>query len=446
MSTDEVKVVCDRLVAFDFMDNHPQSAKKYAIWILSHMDIFWRGRLVNAFLDNLMMPKPISKPRECVKTLRVLHEITTYCTKVDVRRLVMTTDIMVHMRDILSTHNVQLIIVRSCLNLLSNLILCGWRIRDAFGESGLLYEILKLMHQRKTMESKHKPILGQVLWILYHYLMYKIPGPPVNDLKKIAYTLASILSYRKDADVLVTLLKISRLVSEYHSAMFSVMIQTELFERVTRFLISPLPEIQREALFVVANTCQMHRKQKNVKLFRFPRCILNPLHILILGSTANIRILALHTLGGIIDHRCIRPHQMLSMVKKIMFCTSHKESEPAVRLAASWALVSLAMHLESQYFPRFIKMGGLNAICELLHQNPPVQLMRNLLSVILLILESYRHLKTSLKIIIRDSKIRSILKELQASRNASIRTMAILLDDRFMHQLCWVDVLVHMGL
>ncbi|EDW77487.2 uncharacterized protein Dwil_GK18062 [Drosophila willistoni] len=446
MDCDEVPVdlVRERLVAFDFMDNHPQSAKSYATWVLSTMDIFWRGRLINAYLANLMMPKPLLKPRECVKTLRVLHEITTYCTKVDVRRLVITTDIMVYMRDILNTHNVRHIIVRSSLTLLSNLILCGWRIRDALGESGLLTQLLKLMQQQNTMESKHKPIMGQVLWILYHYLTYKLPGPPVSDLKQIAKTLASLLSYRKDADVLVTLLKMSRLVAEYHSAMFSVMIQTELFERATRFLLSPLPEIQREALFVVANTCQMHRKQKYINLYRFRRCILNPFHILILGATMNIRILALHTLGGIIDHRCVRPHQILGMTKKIMLCT--KDKDPAVRLAASWTFISLASHLESQYFPHFLKLGGLNAMCELLHQKLPVQVTRNLLSVIVLVLESYRHLKASLKIIIRETKIRPILNELQASPNVSISTLATLLDDRFMQQLCWVDVLVQMGL
>ncbi|KAH8404385.1 hypothetical protein KR222_008671, partial [Zaprionus bogoriensis] len=50
MTAEEVKLVYEKLVAFQYLDNQLESAKEYAQWLLSHMELAWRGRLIQGLV------------------------------------------------------------------------------------------------------------------------------------------------------------------------------------------------------------------------------------------------------------------------------------------------------------------------------------------------------------------------------------------------------------
>ncbi|XP_034100942.1 uncharacterized protein LOC117565775 [Drosophila albomicans] len=422
----EFHIAFEKLIIFECLDNQLDSAKEYAHWLVSNMEVSWKGSLVQSLLGYLREPSSQRDPRQCIKAIRVLHEMTTHCNKVDVKRLALTTDLLSLLRQILSMSQVRGTIKCCCLGLLSNILVCGWRLRDAIVESGLLTELLRLLtHQgQKRFEKCTK---GQVIWLLYQVLRYKVPGPPLYAIKKIAQAVLTLLNHSLDTEILVPALQLSRLISEYHSAMVPAMIKIRLLNRVTRFVLSPLKEVQREAIFVLANVCVEYRQ--SLALFRFPKSILLHVHGLLLGGRSEIRILVLQLLGGIIDNRCIKLEHFveLGLLKKIVMCSSRQETNDQVRLAAGWTLVSLALHLCRCYLDYFIDCGALHAICELLRLQLPIQLLRNILVVLVLLGEKHCHSKQCLLHVMWQCNTWPTIQLLQNSYNAAVRTLCALL-------------------
>ncbi|KAH8375720.1 hypothetical protein KR093_002688 [Drosophila rubida] len=344
------------------------------------------------------------------------------------------------MRQILSMSRVRGTIKCCCLALLSNILVCGWRLRDAVVESGVLTELLRLLVQGFQGQQKlEKCTKGQVIWLLYQVLRYKVPGPSLHAIKKIAQALLTLLNHSQDAELLLPALQLSRLISEYHSAMVPAMIKTRLVSRVTRFVLSPLEEVQREAIFVLANVCVEYRRRQ--LLFRFPKSILLHVHGLVLGSRPETRILVLQLLGGIIDNRCIRLEHFveLGLLNKIVQCASKQETNDRVRLAAGWTLVSLALHLCRCYLDYFIDCGALHAICDLLRLQLPVQLLRNILVVLVQLGEKHCHSKQCLLHVMWQCDIWPTVQALQSNCNAAVRTLCTLLTTRHAMELIWPD-------
>ncbi|XP_023170206.2 uncharacterized protein LOC111598953 [Drosophila hydei] len=445
MTTEELNFVCEKLGNFQYMDNQLESAKEYAHWLLSNMELSWRGCLIPGLLGYLREPGPQRSPRQCVKALRVLHETTTHCTKVDLKRLVLTTDLLSLMREMLQLTKLRGTIKCCCLALLSNILVSGWRMRDAVVESGLLAELLQMLtHRRRGQQTVQQCDKGQVLWLLYQVLRYKVPGPTLNAIRKIALALPALLHHSQDVELLLPTLQLARLISEYHSTMVPAMVKTKLLGRVVRFVLSPLPEIQREALFVVANVCLEYRRRQ--ALFRFPKSILLHVHGLALGGRPDIRVLVLHLMGGIIDNRCIKLEHFveLGLLKKIVYCASKDEKDDAVRLAAGWTLVSLALHLCRCYLDYFIDCGALHAICELLRLELPVQLLRNILVVLFLLGEKHCHSKQCLLHVMWQCNIWPKIQSLQGSNNAAVRTLCTLLTSRHAMELIWPEARIYL--
>ncbi|KAL7739686.1 hypothetical protein ACLKA6_012239 [Drosophila palustris] len=435
MSAQEVNLVCENLLTFQCLDNQLESAKDYALWLASNMEISWRGGLIHGLLGFLREPSPQHTPRQCIKALRVLHEMTTHCTKVDVKRLVLTTELLSLLRQMLSMSRLRGTIRCCCLALLSNILVCGWRMRDAVVESGLLSELLRLLGH-----GQHEQ--GQVLWLLYQVLKYKVPGPSLYAIKKIAQALPALLHHSQDVELLLPALQLSRLISEYHSAMVPAMIKSRLLSRVVRFVLSPVEKVQREALFVLANVCLEYRRRES--LFKFPKSILLHIHGLVLGGRHEIRILVLQLLSGVIDNRCIKLEHFveLGLLKKIVLCASKQEPSEQVRLTAGWTLVSLALHLCRCYLEYFIDCGALHAICDLLRLELPVQLLRNILVVLFLLSEKHCHSKQCLLHVMWQCNIWPKVQSLQRNSNAAVRTLSTLLTSRHSMELIFPEGLV----
>lgn len=418
MNAQEANLVGVKLLTFHCLDNQLESAKDYGLWLVSNMEISWRGRLIHSILGYLQERSPQRTPRQCIKALRVLHEMTTHCTKVDVKRLVLTTELLSSLRQILNMSRLRGTTKYCCLSLLSNILVCGWRMRDAVVESGLLSELLRLLTEGHQ---------GQVMWLLYQVLKYKVPGPSLYAIKKIAQALPALLHHSQDVELLVPALQLSRLISEYHSAMIPAMIKSRLLSRVVRFVLSPLEEVQREAIFVLSNVCLEYRRRASLN--SFPKSILLHIHGLVTSGSLEIRILVIKLIGGIIDNRCIKLEHILELglLQKIVFCASNKEPNEQVRLSAGWTLVSLALHLCRCYLDYFMDCGALHAICNLMHLELPVQLLRNILVVLFLFGEKHCHSKQCLLYVMWQCQTWAKIQSLQRSNNAAVRTLCALL-------------------
>ncbi|KAH8409935.1 hypothetical protein KR009_001449, partial [Drosophila setifemur] len=329
---------------------------------------------------------------------------------------------------ILETPRVRGLIVRTSLTLVSNFIMGGWRIRDAIDDSGLLRALLDLTHQNRRHFQKYKAMMGQVIGLLYQFIECKHPGPRDCSLAKVAKCLVRILVPNQDVCVLVQLLRLARLVSEYHSAMRPVMIDTGLFNKVAPFLLSPVMEVKREAIYVLVTTCQQEKRQRDKVPYRFPKCILLYIQGLLLYGPVEIRVMAQKLLGSIIDNRCIRPGLMKALIPKVVQCASDEETVAEVREAASWTLVSFATHLEPKDWSVFIELGGYHVICQILHRrNIRIQLVRNILCVFLRFTERYRILKPFLINLFGQCEIWDILEYYLKSQNETVKTLASLL-------------------
>ncbi|XP_017004001.2 uncharacterized protein [Drosophila takahashii] len=441
MKSEVVSAVCLKLVEFSVMDNSEKSARNYANDLLSNMELFWRGKLVDGLLVYLTVPTFSKEPRKCVKSLRVFHELTTHCSEWDLNYLAMNTNILHLLKELLETPNTRELIIRTSLSLISNLILAGWRIRDAIIDKGILKALLKLMNPHRKELNKYKALLAQIIWLLYQLLRYKVPGPKKSAIMGIAVTLSKLLVPNRDVDILLPLLRLARLVSEYNSVMLPVMIHSGLLSRVAPFVLSPLTELKREAIFVLANSCMQPCKRRKHLLYRFPKRIILYINDLFLSGPVEIRVMILQLLGGIIDNRCIRTGMMLRLIPKVIQCASGREQEAEVRSAAGWTLASLAMHLEPKNFPIFIRFSGYHVLCQMLHTQLPVQLLRNVLCVLLKLIECYPAIKPFLISVMWQSDVWPILKKLLDSGNAAVRTLATLLDLHGERDVCWVDVL-----
>lgn len=438
----DVNTVCTKLVTFHLMDNEEKSAQVFAEWVLANMDFFWQGKVSEALMTYLTIDKFTEEPRQAVKSLRVLHEVTTHCTEVDLKRLVLSTGLLGILKDILEAPKVRGLIVRSTLTLISNLVVGGWRIRDAIDDSGLLNAMVKLMYNQYNEISRYKSMMSQLVWLLYQFLRCKVPGPSEKTVARIARTVATQLNPSQDVTILVPLLKLARLISEYHSVMLSAMIQSRLLARAAPFVRSPIIEVKREAIFILSNTCQQHKKRQKHVLYRFPKSIILYIHGLFLYGPVEIRVLVQRLLGGIIDNRCIRTCMMLGLIPKIIFCASKREQEPQVRREASWTLVSFAMHLEPRNWPLLIEYKGYHVMCEILHrQDVPVQLTRNILCVFLRIMENYRILKPFLVNLLFQCNVWDLLEDYVEGGNRAVRTLATLMCFHRDRDVCWIDVL-----
>nr|XP_016930469.1 uncharacterized protein LOC108010143 [Drosophila suzukii] len=427
MTSETVKAVCLKLVEFSVMDNSEKSAKNFAEDMLSNMDLFWDGKLVDGLLGYLKHPTFLREPRPCVRSLRVLHEMTTHCTEVDLRRLALDTNILHSLKEILETPKTRELIVCTSLDLISNLDLSGWQTRDAIIESGLLVALLKLMNPHRKDPQKFKALLDQILWLLYQMLGYKVPGPKKIALYAVAVVLEKLLVPNRDVNIILPLLRVARLVSEYKSVTLPAMIYSGLFERVAPFVLCPVMEIKREAIFVLANTCEQPRKRRKDLLYRFPKIIVLYINDFFLSGTVEIRVLIHQLLGVIIDNKCIRTDMMLRLIPKIIWCASKREPELEVRRAAGWTLASLAIHLEPKNFSLFIKFGGYHVLCQVLHSDPPAKLLQNILAVFLRLIESYPDMKTFLISVLRHCGVWPILQKLLDSENPTVNTLATLL-------------------
>lgn len=431
MTADKVNLIYEQLVKFAHLDNQLESAKEYAHWLLAHMELSWRGRLIHALVNHLSEPRPLRKPRTCIKALRVLHELTTHCTKVDLKRLVLTTDLLGLLRKTLATAGLKGTIRCCCLALLSNVLSCGWRMRDAVIESGLLNELLVLL----AKETTHTCGKGQVLWLLYQVLRYKVPGPPLSSLRKIARSLQFLLHRSQDLELLMPALQLARLISEYQSATVVATIKSKLLSRVIRHVLSPLPQVQREVIFILSNVCVEYRTRQ--LHFRFPKSILLHVHGLVMGARTENRILVLQLLGVIIDNRCIKLEYFveLGLLKKIVQSASKLEPQLQVRIAAGWTLVSITLHLCRCFLNYFIECGALHAICDLLRITLPVQLLRNILVVLFLLGEKHCHSRQCLIYVMWQCRIWPKVQSLQLSRNAAVRTLSTLIVTRLAKEL-----------
>lgn len=428
MTEEEANLIYEQVLIFTSLDNQLESAKEYAHWLLLHMELSWRGRLIHGLVEYLREPRPVRTPRKCIKVLRVLHEMTTHCTKVDLRRLVLTTELLALLRRILATSSPQVrgTINCCCLALLSNVLCCGWRMRDAVVESGLLKELLALL----TEESTHWCGKGQVLWLLYQVLRYKVPGPQLSAILKIAHTLPVLLQRAQDVELLLPVLQLVRLISEYQSAMVPAMIKSKLLRCVLRYVLSPLPQVQREVIFILANVCQEYRARQHH--YRFPKSILLHVHGLVRGACTESRVLVLQLLGGIIDNRCIKLDYVveLGLLKKIVYSASKLEPLLQVRITAGWTLVSMGLHLCHCYLNCFIDCGALHAICDLLHLELPVQLLRNILVVFFLLGERHCQSRQYLLHVMWECRIWPMVQSMQNSPNAAVSRLAISLTMR----------------
>lgn len=426
MTAEKVNVIYEQVVAFTYLDNQLESAKDYAHWLLSHMELSWRGRVIHGLVNNLREPRPLRTPRTCIKALRVLHEMTTHCTKVDLKRLVLTTELLGLLRKMLAMSSLKGTIKCCCLALVSNVLSCGWQMRDAVIESGLLNELLVLL----TKETTHTCGKGQVLWLLYQVLRYKVPGPPLSGIRKIAQALKLLLHRSQDVELLMPALQLARLISEYQSATMLATIKSKLLNRVLRYILSPLPQVQREVIFILSNACTEYRTRK--LNFRFPKSILLHVHGLVLGARTENRILVLQLLGGIIDNRCIKLEYFveLGLLKKIVQSASKMEPQCQVRVAAGWTLVSLTLHLCRCFLNYFIDCGALHAICDLLRLTLPVQLLRNILVVLFLLGEKHCHSRQCLIYVMWECRIWPKVQSLQLSPNAAVRTLSTLIITR----------------
>ncbi|KAH8404384.1 hypothetical protein KR222_008672, partial [Zaprionus bogoriensis] len=327
-----------------------------------------------------------------------------------------------------------------CLALLSNVLVSGWRMRDAVVESGLLTDLLALLtKERESQKPVHVCGKGQVMWLLYQVLRYKVPGPSLSAIRKIAQALPALLHRSQDLELLVPALQLARLISEYHSAMVPATIKSKLLSRVVRYVLSPLPQVQREVIFILANVCLEYRTRQ--VHFRFPKSILLHVHGLVLGGRSEIRILVLQLMGGIIDNRCIKLEHFveLGLFKKIVLCASRAEGERSVRVAAGWTLVSIALHMCRCYLNYFIDCGALHAICDLLRLELPVQLLRNVLVVLFLLGERHCHSKQCLLYVMWQCRIWPKVQSLQSSPNAAVRTLSTLLTSRHAIQPYWPE-------
>ncbi|XP_017098858.2 uncharacterized isoform X1 [Drosophila bipectinata] len=439
---EDVNTVCTKLVTFYLMDNEEKSAQVFAEWVLESMDLFWQGKISDALMTYLTIDKLTEEPRQAVKSLRVLHEVTTHCTNADLKRLVLNTGLLGILNDILDAPKVRGLIVRSTLTLISNIVVGGWRLRDAIEDSGLLSAMVKLMYHQYNDISRHKTMMSQLVWLLYQFLMCKMPGPSEKAVARIARTVANHLNPNQDVTILIPLLKLARLISEYQSVMLSSMIQSKLLARSAPFVRSPVVEVKREAIFILANTCQQHKKRQKHALYRFPKSIILYIHGLFLYGPVEIRVLVHQLLGGIIDNRCIRTGMMLGLIPKVIFCASMQEQEEQVRSAASWTLVSFAMHLEPRNWPLLMETKGYHVMCEILHrQNVPVQLTRNILCVFLRIMENYRVLKPFLVSLLYQCNVWDLLVDYAEGVNSAVRTLATLLCYHRNRDVCWIDVL-----
>ncbi|XP_016956434.1 uncharacterized protein LOC108028926 [Drosophila biarmipes] len=418
------KAVCLKLVEFSVMDNTEKSAKTFAEDMLSNMDLFWGGKLVDGLLGYLKHPTFLRQPRQCVRSLRVLHGMTNHCTKEDLSRLALGTNILDLLKDILETPNTRELIVRTSLDLISTLVLSGWQTRDAIIESGVLEALLKLMNPHRKDPRKYKALLAQILWLLYQMLGYKVPGPKKVALVAIAVALEKRLLPNRDVNVILPLLGLARLISEYNSVTMPAMIHSGLFGRVAPFVLSPVTEIKREAIFVLANTCFQDPKRRKVSLYRFPKMIILYINDMFLSGTVEIRVLIHQLLGVIIDSRCTRTEMMLRLIPKVIWCASNREPELEVRRAAGWTLASLAMYLQPRDISLFIKFGGYHVLCQVLHSDPPVQLLQNILSVFVRLVKSYPAMKTFFISLLRHCGAWLILQKLRDSKNAALKRLA----------------------
>lgn len=431
MTPEKVNLIYEQVVTFTYLDNQLESAKEYAHWLLSHMELSWRGRLIQGLVNNLREPRPLRTPRTCVKALRVLHEMTTHCTKVDLKRLVLTTELLGLLRKMLAMSSLKGTVKCCCLALLSNVLSCGWQMRDAVIESGLLNELLVLL----TKETTHICGKGQVMWLLYQVLRYKVPGPPLSSIRKIAKAVQLLLHRSQDVELLMPALQLARLISEYQSGTVPATIKSKLLSRVLRYVLSPLPKVQREVIFILSNVCQEYRTRR--LHFLFPKSILLHVHGLVLGARTENRILVLQLLGGIIDNRCIKLEYFveLGLLKKIVQSASKLEPHLQVRVAAGWTLVSLTLHLCRCFLNHFIECGALHAICDLMRLTLPVQLLRNILVVLFLLGEKHCHSKQCLIYVMWECGVWPKMQSLQLSPNAAVRTLSTLIITRLAKEL-----------
>ncbi|XP_037710382.1 uncharacterized protein LOC119547554 [Drosophila subpulchrella] len=426
MTSEIVKAVCLKLVEFRVMDNSEKSAKNFAEDMLSNMDLFWDGKLVDGLLGYLKHPKFLREPRQCVKSLRVLLEMTTHCTEENSRRLALGTNILHFLKDILETPKIRELIVRTSLDLISNLVLSGWQARAAV-ESDVLVALLKLMNPHRKDPQKFNALLAQILWFLYKMLGYKVPFPNKIALVAIAVALEKHLLPNRDVNIILLLLRLARLVSEYNSVTLPAMIYSGLFERVAPFVLSPVTEIKREAIFILANTCEQPRKRRKDLLYRFPKIIILYINDFFLSGTVEFRVLMHQLLGVIIENKCIRTDMMLRLIPKIIWCASKREPELEVRRAAGWTLASLAIHLEPKNFSLFIKFGGYHVLCQVLISDPPAKLLQNILAVFLKLIRSHPDMKPFLLSVLRHCGVWPILQKLLDSENPAVNTLATLL-------------------
>lgn len=428
MTDEEASLIYQQVLIFNSLDNQLESAREYAHWMLLHMQLSWRGRLIHGLVENLRQPHPVRTPRKCIKVLRVLHEMTTHCTKVDLKRLVLTTELLGLLRRILATSTPQVrgTINCCCMALLSNVLCCGWQMRDAVVESGLLKELVAML----TEESTHWCGKGQVLWLLYQVLRYKVPGPPLTAILKIAQAVPPLLQRAQDVELLLPVLQLVRLISEYHSATVPAMIKSKLLRCVLRYVLSPLEQVQREVIFILSNVCQEYRSRQHH--YRFPKSILHHVHSLVRGACTENRVLVLQLLGGIVDNRCIKLDYLVEMglLKKIVHCASKLEPLKRIRIAAGWTLVSMALHLCHCYLNCFVDCGALHAICDLLHLELPVQLLRNILVIFFLFGERHCQSRQYLLHVMCECRVWPLVQSMQNSPNAAVSHLCITLTMR----------------
>ncbi|XP_002132334.2 uncharacterized protein [Drosophila pseudoobscura] len=449
ISQDQLNIIYDHLAIFELLDNDLKSAQNYGDWILSNMDICWRGRLIETLFFYLEANACQRDPDNAVKALRVLYHVTTYCTEIKMQHISMFSNLFVVLKVVLELTQVQDIIVDCTLDLVSNFLFSSWMIRDAIESSGLLSAMLnKLDWPPGTDVVKQNSLIAKIGLLLYQFLRHKTPGPAITALEKIAKTLAALLSVNQDLTILMPLLKLTRLVAEHQSATERVMIKTGLFANTASLVQSPLYEVKYEAIFILANTCQLYGRVKRHNLHRLPPSTLRYIHHLFRHRCMKIRIMALHLLTGITDNRAIDPSLMCGIMPMVIRCASELELEVEVRVAAGWTLASLTLHLNVRGMAYFVHSGGVHAMCYLLKtvQELPIQLIRNILTAFIKIWESYRYLASHLVNILRECGIMDGLQQYMDSPNHAVRTLATLLKAHKGYDICWVEVLAMLNI
>ncbi|XP_022228494.2 uncharacterized protein LOC111078226 [Drosophila obscura] len=438
------KIIYDHLYSLKLLDNEEKTAQNFADWILNDMDICSRGAMIEALFVRLRIHANEQEPHTAVGILRVLSHVTTHCTDIKVQHMALWSNALDELRKILQILEILDTVVSGILDLASNFIACSWMIRDAFQETGLLDEILKNLYHPSGMDAE--TWIAKSVVLLYQFLKHKTPGPPILALVNIAKALAYLLMVNQDAIIVLPLLKITRLVAEHQSDIERVMIKTGLLAKAAPFVLSPLCEVKREAIFILANTCQQYGPIKRHLLCRFPSNILKYMHHLFGHRSKNIRTMALHLLTGIIDNRAIDPSLMDGLIPMVIRCASKREHHLEVRLAAGWTLASLALHLNIKGMTYFMHSGGVHQMCHLLQtvDELPIQLIRNILTSFLKIWESFRDLSRNLVAILRECGIMDDgLQRYIDSENYAVRTLAILLAGHRGYDICWVEVLAN---